>query len=492
MRFTRILSASSMAGLLVAAPLSAQQTELPAPIARIIERAPADRAHWGIEVADAATGAVLIAHNADLLFIPASNTKLVIATAAAHYLDADFRYVTTLESAGDIVNGVLRGDLIVRGTGDPTISSRYADDVLSIWEALADSLKARGIRSIDGAVIADESHWDSDYVRPDWEVYDLLWWYAAPVSALGFNDNSIDFTVAPGAPGAAAAITAMPQTDYFAFVNRTVTGPAGSATTLDFTRIAGTDTIVAYGSIAADAARRTEYFAVDDPARYAGTVFREVLERKGIDVAAGTVRVIRGESEFAPRLSVPGGSARTVLVEHRSVPLPQLIAPILQTSQNWFAEQLLKTIGREVGGAGSWSRGLDLERRFLIDVVGIDSTSFRLRDASGLSSGNLLTPHALASILVHMRREPRLAPALEAMPVSGARTGSLRNRFEDLDGRVVAKTGSINNVDSLSGFLTTNGGRRLVFAIVANNTGQSSASMRRIIDDVVRSIAATY
>lgn len=485
-----ILQAFSAAFVTLAVPASAraQQRPLPPRIAAIIEAAPNDRAHWGIAVLDMGTGTLLASHNADRLFIPASNTKLVVAAAAAHYLGPDFRYETTLESSGAIVNGELRGDLVIRGTGDPTISGRYEADMLSVLEALADSLAALGVTRVAGGIVADESHWDSDYVRPDWESYDLLWWYAAPVGALGFNDNAIDFSIAPGGPGEPATITWRPRTDFFVLLNRTRTTASGTSTTLDFTRIAGTDTIVAYGTVAADASRRTEYFAVADPARYTGTVLREVLEARGIAVARQPVRVVRGAAPWLGSQAEPTG--RVVLVRRRSVPLPQLIGPVLQTSQNWFAEQLLKTMGREAGGEGSWARGLDLERRFLIDVVGVDSAAFRLRDASGLSAGNLITPHALVQILSHMDRAPRLAPALEALPVAGARTGSLRSRLPDLAGRVKAKTGSIGNVDALSGFITTADGRRLAFAILANNTGQPSSQMRAAIDDIVRALAA--
>jgi serine-type D-Ala-D-Ala carboxypeptidase/endopeptidase (penicillin-binding protein 4) len=486
-----LLFPALLTALFAPLPAAARQAQLPDAITRIIDEAPLDRAHWGIAVVDAATDETLIGYNADRLFIPASNTKLVVAAAAAHYLDADFRYTTTLETSSDIVDGVLRGDLVIRGTGDPTISGRYADGMLTIIESLADSLRARGVSRIDGSVVADESHWDGDYVRPDWEVYDLLWWYAAPVGALGFNDNAIDFSIAPGAVGAPAAITWQPETGFFTFVNRTTTTAPGTASTLDLTRIPGTDTIVAYGQLPADRARHTEYFAVDDPARYTGTVLREALERKGIAVRESAVPVIRGESpvRIASRAAAPN---RRVLVTHRSVPLPQLIAPVLQTSQNWFAEQLLKTIGREVEGTGSWSSGLEAERRFLTDVVGVDTAAFRLRDASGLSSGNLLTPRALVRILDYIDSTPRMGPAREALPVSGARTGSLRLRLEDLAGRVAAKTGSINNVDSLSGFVTTDSGRTLIFAIVANNSGRPSSAMRPVLDEIVRVIARTY
>ena len=481
-----VLGAVLAASAFNAGAVAGQQ--LPASVSSIIEQ-PRDRAHWGIAVVDAATGDMLASHNADELFVPASNTKLVVAAAAAHYLDADFRYVTTVETDGTIRDGVLHGDLVIRGTGDPTISGRYEDDMLSIMDALADSLSARGIRSIDGGVVADESHWDADYVRPDWETYDLLWWYAAPVSALGFNDNAIDFRIEPGAPGTPVAITWQPETAYFTFVNRTNTVAAGKQSTLDFTRIAGTDTIVAYGTLAADRSPHTEYFAVDDPARYTGTVFRESLTRNGIAVRDSGVRVLRGASPISPRSTADRPATRSTLVTHYSVPLPQLIAPVLQTSQNWFAEQLLKTIGRHAEGEGSWKAGLAAERRFLTDVVGIDSSAFRLRDASGLSSGNLLTPRALVQILAYMDSTPRLAPARAALPVAGASTGSLRARLEDLRGRVAAKTGSINNVDSLAGFLTTDSGRSVIFAIVANNSGRPSSAMRPVLDEIVRAIA---
>jgi len=469
-----------------ASPLHAQRADSIAPAVRAILQRPAlQRAYLATDAAHARTGESLMHANADRLFIPASNTKLVVAAAAAHYLDPQFRYTTTLLTSAPLEAGVLRGDLVVAGTGDPTISGRYYEgNMLAVWEMLADSLLRAGVRRVEGNIVADESDFDTEYVRGDWESYDLLWWYAAPVGALGFNDNAIDFSVAPGSVGAPASITWKPQTSFFTLSNRSVTVPEGRPSTIDFTRIAGTDTIVAYGQIPAGASRRTEYFAVDDPARYAATVFSETLQRRGIAVS-GRVTVVRD--------SVTSAAARRgarMLAQHGSVPLPQVIAPILQTSQNWFAEQLLKTIGREVGGEGSWSKGLELERRFLIDVVRIDSTAFRLRDASGLSSGNLLTPRAFTTLLRYMGSTPRLQPALDALPVSGASTGSLRTRLTDLNGRVAAKTGSIGNVDSLSGFLTTNSGRRVVFSIIANNTGMSSSAMRPVLDDIVRAIAA--
>lgn len=462
---------------------SAAASRLAERIDSILQRPTLRRAHWGIEVRDARSGSVLYARDAGRLFIPASNLKLVVSAAAAHHLPSSYRFRTTVYGTGPVENGTLRGDLVLYGRGDPMISARYFPSRTAVFEALADSLRARGVRRVTGAVVADASWLDDEHVRGDWEAYDLLWWYAAPVSALGFNDNAIDFRVEAGAAeGDPARITWEPQSAFVRFENRSRTIASG-AHTLDFARVPGTvGGVRAYGNIPRAAAPGSESFAVDDPARYAGTVFREVLGRKGIEVASGEVRVVTDPARSS------SASARA-LAEHRSPALASAIGPILLNSQNWFAEQLCKTFAREVRGEGSWSACLGMEREFLTKVVGIDSADFVLRDASGLSAGNLVTPRALVQLLSYVRRTPGQRVVYEALPVSGGK-GSLQARFTDLAGRVRAKTGYIGNVDSLSGFVTTAGGREVVFAIISNGSGQPSARMKAGIDDIVRAIAA--
>ncbi|MEO5509586.1 MAG: D-alanyl-D-alanine carboxypeptidase/D-alanyl-D-alanine-endopeptidase [Longimicrobiales bacterium] len=478
----------------IAAAPAAAQTKAPAKtqaltparlaarIAAIIDTGAIARGYWGIEVRDIKTDALVYARNAHGLFVPASSMKLIVSATAAHHLPADFRYRTGFYATGSVAGGVLSGDLIVRGRGDPTISGRNQKSRTSIFEAVADSLRAHGVQRITGRIIADQTYFDAEHVRSDWELYDLNWWYAAPVAPLGFNDNAVDFRVAAGAAGAPAQITWEPKTSDFVFSNRTRTVSAGAPYTLDFDRVPGTDTVYAYGEIPADAAVRNESFATRNPGKYAATVLRETLERQGVDVGVDDVRVVD-----SPTTS-PSATA-TLLFEHASPPLPQIIGPILQNSQNWFAEQLSKTIGREISGDGSWDAGLNLERRFLIDNVGIDSTEFRLRDASGLSSSNLITPHMLTELIRYLANQPHMRPAFDAMSVSAAPTGSLRRRFEDLPGRVRAKTGSIGNVDSLTGLVETDSGRVLAFCIVVNNSGQPSSRMRDVIDRIVRQMA---
>ena len=456
---------------------------LAARIDSVLARPHLARAQWGIEVRDAATGRVLYARNAARPMVPASNLKLVVAAAAVHHLDPDYRFRTGVYAAGPVRDGTLQGDLVLYGRGDPMISARYFPSRTAVFEMLADSLLARGVRRVEGGLVADESWMDREYVHADWDAYDRRWWYAAPVGALGFNDNAIDFTIQPGASvGAPARITGRPASGAWTLQNATRTVAAGRPYTLDLERGSAPGSVRAYGQIPRGGAA-TQHFAVDDPARWTGIVFREVLERKGIQVARDPVRVVSDPAASAV-------ASATLLVEWSSPPLPQAIGPVLANSQNWFSELLVKTLGREVRGEGSWAAGLAVEREFLTRVVGIDSADFVLRDGSGLSARNRVSPRALVRLLDYVRRTPGQRMVRDALPLSGAQAGSLRSRLTDLRGRVAAKTGYIGGVDSLSGFVTMPDGREIVFAIIANGSGQPSARMKAAIDDVVRVIAA--
>jgi D-alanyl-D-alanine carboxypeptidase/D-alanyl-D-alanine-endopeptidase (penicillin-binding protein 4) len=178
------------------------------------------------------------------------------------------------------------------------------------------------------------------------------------------------------------------------------------------------------------------------------------------------------------------------IVEYRGRPLPDILFPILNTSQNWFAEQLLKILGHEVGDTGSWAKGLDVEKRFLIDSVKVDSTAFALDDGSGLSAGNLVTPRTFVQLLTYMYRHPKRKPFLAALPRAQQR-GSLLKRFAatPLEGRVLAKTGSIFRVNTLSGYIEKRDGRVITFSIQANAHDVPNRQMLAQIDSVVVQLA---
>ena len=432
---------------------------------------PLARAHWGVAVRDLDSGRWVARHAADRFFVPASNLKLVVSATGLERLGPDYTWRTSVYGTTPIgPGGVLDGDLVLFGRGDPNLSGRHAPTMTAIFEALADSLAGRGLARVTGRLLADESLWDADYVRGDWASYDLLWWYAAPVGALGFNDNSIDVRIRPGsAVGDPPVLEGEPASSFYTIENRATTGPAHSMHTFDLTREPGTNHVVAYGSLPIDADADVEYFAVVDPAGWAGTVFREVLARRGIEVDGATRTVsVAAESPIAAGDTV-------ALAAHAGPPLARVVDAVLGRSQNWHAEQLLKTIGREVEGEGSWRAGLGVERRTLA-TLGIDTTAFLLRDASGLSSANLVTPEALVELLVAMRDRPAGEAFVRALPVA-AESGSLRRRFEGTAaaGRVRAKTGYIENVYALSGYLTALDSREYAFSVIVNQTGGASA-----------------
>jgi len=477
--------------LLLAAFLASSATgqSLRTRLDRLLDQSPFDRATWGVLLTDT-TGRVLYARNADRLFIPASNTKLVVAAAATALLDPDFRIETSVYGGGPLVDGALLGDLVMYGRGDPTFSARcYGTDTLALGAcdragdrvaALADSVWARGVRHIAGAVVGDGSYFDAQFLHPGWETYDVNWWYGSPVAALGHNDNSVDITWAPGPRrDAPAAIGLAPDLGLVRIENRTRTVDSGGSTTIDFFREPGTLVIRAEGTVALDRRGRTEYFALPDPNLYFAAALRSALLARGISVA-GPARATADSALYA----AVRGAPPLVTVKGRRA--EDLVFPILNTSQNWFAEMLLKLLGARLGDAGSWDAGLEVERRFLIDSVRIDSTAFSLSDGSGLSSGNLVSPGAFTGLLRYVWSHPRRAGFLRALPRSG-QVGSLRTRFvgTPLEGRVRAKTGSIQHVNSLSGYIERPRGGPLVFSVIANNHTVPGGQMLRQIDSIV-------
>ena len=458
----------------------------------LLDQPPFDRVTWGVSVVDD-RGRMLYQRNADRLFVPASSLKLVVAAVATARLPAEYRARTSVYVNGTLRDGIVDGDLVLYGRGDPTWSSRcYGVDTLApgvcdssfaALNAIADSLVSRGVRRVSGKIVGDGSYFEPTLVHAAWNLFDLNWWYAAPVSGLGFNDNSVDFRVTPAdTVGRPPTITWTPELGLFSFENRARTGPADGGSTIgdNFYRAPGTMDIWAEGTAALGRHPWTESFALPDPNRYAARALAFSLQRRGVAVEGGAVGTADSLSTRATRC------CSSPLVEYLGRPLADIVFPILNTSQNWFAEMLLKTLGRELGAAGSWEAGLEVERRFLIDSMGIDSTAFALEDGSGLAAGNLVSPGAFSRLLGFMYRHPRRGPFLAALPRSG-QPGSLLRRFvgTPIEGRVVAKTGSIDRVNTLSGYIEPPDGHVVVFSIAANAHAIPGRQMLAQLDSIV-------
>ena len=436
---------------------------------------------WGIEVLDQSNNQVIFSENTYRHFVPASNTKLVVTTVAMGTLGPDWRYQTPFYLGG-APGDTAPTSLLIVGRGDPTMSGRFhnRDDFAAV-KMLADSLVARGVKRISGDIIVDATYFTPEAVHSSWEIGDLPWYYAAPTAAFGIGEAALRLIVAPGATvGAPAKASVVGSEIPMPLVMRATTDTAGASSTINVDYEAWPDTLVITGKVAVNKAD-SSWIAVPDPALFAAQSLRTALAQKGVRTT-GNVRVVRDSLEAS---QIRSAYTTTPAVTWTSPPMRDIIAAILKPSQNWIAEQLVRTLGAQYRGRGSWSAGLNVERRYLIDVAGIDSTFFSLRDASGLSAQNLLSPRAFIMLLEHARKAPWSADYRAALPTPGMRGATLSNRLAGFEQNVFAKTGSIANVNTLSGYVRTLDGRDLTFTILSNGSGRPSAEVRRGIDKLV-------
>jgi len=458
---------------------------------RLLDAAPFDRHAWGVAVLDTG-GKALYQRNATRLFVPASNTKLIVAAAATVLLPPDGTVMTSLYASGPVDHGVVRGDLVLYGRGDPTMSRRCFDsdttrsgacetDPMRRLRSLADQLRARGIRTITGSVVGDGSYFEPELLHETWEHGDLIWWYAAPVSGLAFNDNSLDVHWSPGPEaGAPGTLALVPDLGDVTIENRTTT-VAGTGSGLDVGSL-GPLSLWGGGTISLGSPSRTSYVALPDPNRLAASALRRALAEAGISVLGPTESTTDSLRYALARTTPP-------LAESASRPFREWLVPILGPSQNLFAEMLLKQLGRQVAGEGSWRVGLTVERRFLVDSVGADSSQFSLRDGSGLSHVNVVSPLTFARLLLWLRSRPNFSWFENALPVAG-RTGTVRDRMVGtaLEGKVRGKTGSISRVNAFSGYVTMPDGKIRIFSIQTNNHDLAGSAMIARIDSLVLEI----
>lgn len=449
---------------------------LEAVVDSVIGQPPLHRTHWGIEITDLA-GRVRLERNAERLFSAASNVKLATMAAALELLGPAFRWTTTIEARG-VTDGVARA-VVVAGSGDPTFSVHFHDAPLAPLDSMADSLMAAGVRRIAGPLVVSQALFDSLLVHPAWETYDLDWYYAAPVAPFAVMEGAYPVVITPRAVGAEATVELpVPLARADARV-LTIEGDRGWND--DLRRIAGTDSVVLRGVIGAGAGPDTSWLAQDAPGRFAGRALVAALERRGIAVE-GPVVVTRHPAQLA----LPGEPGARVI--WRSAPLGDVAPIVLEQSDNWIAEQILKTLGAEHGEGGSWSAGTAVIETFLAERVGVDPGAVYLRDGSGLTGQTLLTPRALTATLRYAADRPWGALFRDALPSPGEAEGTLEDRLEGRGDRIAAKTGTIRHVNSLSGYAVARDGEVLVFSILTHASGRPASEVRRAMDRIVEAI----
>jgi len=426
------------------------------------------RSSWGVVVESADSGQVLYRRNAARLFLPASNLKLVTAAAGLARLGPDFRWRTTVLARGPLVNGTLLGDLLVVGRGDPTFAVDATGDSTDMLRALrpwADSLAARGVRVIRGRVSGDGSAFPGAPLGRGWAWDDLAADYAAPVGALQFNESVAWIEVVPGpTPGSAATLTLVPREAPLRVSGAVTTAPQDSSTdSLTWNRTPFGDSVAVAGRLSAGHAMVRITVSLPDPTRYFDAALTQTLEEGGVPVFGA---------------ATTADAPPDTLFTWQSPPLSQVLPLFLKPSQNQIAETLLRTLGLEVKGAGSADSGRAVVRDVLT-AFGVAGDAYVLADGSGLSRYNEVTPEAIADILVAMYHRPDFGVFLDALPVAGV-DGTLAKRLVDTPaaGNAHAKTGSMNGVRTLSGYVRTAAGETLVFVLFAN----SLTAPRRVVE----------
>lgn len=439
-----------------------------------------------IGVYDAATGDPLYEANGGVARRSASVMKLATTAAALLALGPQAELATEVFATSSPRGGVVRGDLVVRGAGDPGINNRAGPGAAeAALRALAASVREAGVREVEGALLVDDTAFSGPDRHPGWGWSDGEWaWYMAPVASVTLTDSCVELTVAPGrSEGAAALLRTDPTTNAVRFLDRVTTAPSSQKkTNVVLGRTDSSGAVPVTGSVPLGSAGYRFEAACVDPAAHFGDVFLRVLGGAGVEVAGG-VRVVGnpGEPSSGPRIVSADPSELVPLARHATSVL-DVVRVANKHSQNLYAEMLLRAVGRKARGEGTFEGGCRAVRAILGFADG--DPTFTQVDGSGLARENEVTVGALGRVLARMYRAPCAREFIGSLAEPGEPDSTLRNRLESAKygGRVFAKTGTLRDTSSLAGYVRGKSGRTFAFVVLCEG---EVGRARDVQDDVV-------
>jgi D-alanyl-D-alanine carboxypeptidase/D-alanyl-D-alanine-endopeptidase (penicillin-binding protein 4) len=447
-----------------------------------------EKAVLSVYVAEAEKGIVYVQINADRAMKPASLMKLVTTAAVLEILGPERRFETTVETRDAVTKGVLAGDLVVRGGGDPGLGPRFQGDrenVTGLLEEWATKLHKAGIRRIDGNVVGDDTRYADDPLGPGWEQIDLAQWYSAEVSALNYNENTIDIVwEADRTTGERASYKLVPSSSYIKLQSSVRSGVAGmEKPRLRYFRFRESNDVRARGALPPKS-QKYDFIAVHDPAKYTAQLLIDSLKKKGISVTGGALnrRILGEDSET---------SEPVVLIRHESPSIAEMLPTMIGISHNLYAEVLFRELALTSGREGSFKGGTEAVEAWLREHRLQRSGAVQV-DGSGLSPLNRATGTMLGEVLRYLYNSPHRKLMLDSLATPGAR--SLKNRmdsseFEPLRDGLHAKTGFISGVHSLAGVVTNKRGTDYVFVVMVNDyDAERTVDARDFVDRAALSI----
>ena len=467
------------------AAVAALQSEL----ARHLARGAGRTGNWGVLAVSGARGDTLFARSHDASLAPASNQKLFTSAGALYHLGPDFRFATFLLADGKIRGGTLQGDLILYGTGDPALSDRLLESEVAPFREFARELRRQGVHTVTGDIVGDGTFFTGPTRRDSWNPRDLNDWFAAPVSALSFNENVVTLRIQASAPGTPPRVRTQPDGAVLPLANQGRTVAGGVRTPLMVVRDDPDEPIEIRGEMAPGQADAWRRITVSDPPAFAASILKRVLREEGIRVegSSGSVQTASGSRVTGARVVAPAFRATgdepgtnasgdgsplagtwTVAV-HRSPPVRELLNVVNKRSHNLYAEALLLAMGRTAWGDGSFDGGSLVLTHYLTRVVQLDSDGLNVVDGSGLSRLNRARPSDLVELLAHMDRDEHADVFWASLPEAGNQRELRRMYRSAAAGNLRAKTGTIHRVSALSGVVRTLEGEPIYFSIMAND-----------------------